>query len=175
MKKSISSKLNAYSAVVGVLAVSSELKSNIIYSDISPDVLLTTDLDSYLLDLNNDGQIDFSIVKESSVSTSSFIISSSINVNGYWFGQNRMYLSGYNTTLTYTNYFIAPLDSKFSIRSSLFWLSSDSDSMSLGYQARLLVNSNSYPISSGGNWEGKQDKYIGLKLVVASDTFYGWA
>jgi hypothetical protein len=120
--------------------------AQIIYTDI-PDA---TPSATFSLDLNNDNIEDF-IIQYSVSSGTIGVICQPQNNNAY---------SG---SLVSGNYLPWALSSASSICDTLStWYTADKPgTLALG--------------SSLGNWVGQSNKYLALKLIVGSNTYYGWA
>ena len=123
-----------------------KIHSQVIYTDI-PDA---TPNASYSLDLNDDGEVDF-LFQFGGING---------NIGLYCYPQNSNAYSG-----NYSNGVYLPwaLSGSSSICSSLVTWYGSSNPGSMG------VNTNS------GYWPGAIDNYLALKLVVGSNTYYGWA
>lgn len=124
----------------------SKLYSQIIYTDI-PDA---TPNATYSLDLNNDSVVDFIIYFGGSTGTVG-VMCNPQNNNAYSgnFG-NGMYLPW---ALEPSNTICASLETWYS--------SNNPGTMALG--------------TSSGHWVGAIDKYLALKLIAGTNTYYGWA
>lgn len=135
--------------------------AQIVYTDIEPDYVIQDLEDSYQLDLNNDGINDFSIFNFEIVN------------NGFPPARISDDNNGVNAVTVIYNYeaFIIPLEEDTVIYSD--------------------ESSNSYPFSVYGyldtsdctdlpswcfmTWNGKTNKYIGLRFLITGQTHYGWA
>jgi hypothetical protein len=154
MKKesTLSKKLASYSALAStVLMVSKIADAQIMYTDVNPDDTAHV-VGSYLLDLNNDGATDFQF---------NLILSGNndlIRVVGS--GSDAVLVSSH---IPYAGYYYAnTLDANALIGGSASW----------GSKAILA---SFFASTFFGNWVNVSDRFLGLKLVVNSNTFYGWA
>lgn len=130
-----------------VLFVESKLYAQIIYTDIIPDA---TPNASYSLDLNNDSIVDFLIQFGGS--------SGMIGVMCY--PQNYNAYSGDFVGGIYSPWALSAADAICD--SSATWYDSNyPGTMGLG--------------ASIGFWPGATDKYLALKLIAGTNTYYGWA
>lgn len=147
--KNLTKKITAYSAVAGtIIAIAPGVNAQIIYTDIDPDSTLGSN-ETYNLDLNNDATPDFNILQFESAPV--FEV-----VGMHALGNNAVLNSGGLPTALNTN---DPIDV-----SQSFWQTGS-------YQALNYYGTGSVY----GNWLGVTDKYLGLRIVVGSDTLYGWA
>jgi hypothetical protein len=157
-KDNFRNKLKSYSALAGTMIAAGTADSQIIYTDISPDVMVNTDGGSYELDLNNDGTFDFTF--------NQIIFPGGSSSSAY----NKVGVTPLNSNMvaasTAGNY-VYPLamNAGDSIKSSLSWNVGTSQSMGSYWGANYTY----------GNWPGVNNKYIGLKLDVAGTIYYGWA
>lgn len=122
------------------------LKAQIIYTDISD----ATPSATYPLDLNNDNLVDFMIQFGGSAGM----------VGVMCYPQNN---NAYAGNFVIDTYFPWALSESENICDSLstWYDSNNPGTMALG--------------SSLGNWIGATDKYLALKLIVGTNTFFGWA
>ncbi len=148
-------RLKSYSALaVGVLALGGAASGQVVYTDIDPDFLADADGLSYELDLNNDGTIDFTINRSAGTAGAAIRMSA---------GSGNEVLGA----ISYGVYFLP-------------YALSEGDAIN---DAQTLwngtMNNNHLTLAWGstyGYWtDDLTDKYLGLRIVVDSDTFYGWA
>lgn len=149
-------KLLSYSALVsGMLAGSKEANSQILYTDISPDDVTTVG-DTYLLDLDNDGTADFEF-----------------NLIIYTGNPgNVIRVRGNGNNAVSHDPAIDPWLSYYYAR-ALY--SGDNIGASLTFKSQVILGTHYSDGNDFGNWVGKTDRYLGLKLAVNSNTYYGWA
>lgn len=159
MKKefTFSKKLASYSALAAtVLMVSETADAQIIYTDVNPNDLVNSP-GSYILDLNNDGTTDFQFNLLHSITSTTFIVDR-IRVVGS--GSNSA-LEAATSGMVQGYYYAGVLDTGAVIDGG--------DS----FQNKALLATH----SSGfyGNWVNKTERFLGLKLIINSNTYYGWA
>jgi hypothetical protein len=137
--------------ITSLLALHS--RANIIYTDVSPDVVNTgnTTLD---IDVNNDGTMDFEITG-AAAQTASFDI-----VQAGQVGTNNFVLSdgtGGASALA--------LNTVIGSASTTWYQ----------MNANNLIMISVFNNQATGNWVNATDKYLGLQFIVNSFTYYGWA
>ncbi|MBT4968503.1 MAG: T9SS type A sorting domain-containing protein [Bacteroidetes bacterium] len=184
--KSMEGKLAMYSAVaLGVLAAS-QAQAQVYHTDINPDKTITAN-DSFLLDLNNDGMMDFNL-KAAQINTTSTTYGLNIVANIDYVGiepmnGNEILLqSSYISSSNYLSV-VGLLNQNDEIKDvsggSSFWSDSYNIMNAKGLVKIMMgsVTYASYPIDMG-LFDGVVDKFIGLRLkqVENGDTLsrYGW-
>lgn len=152
-ESTLSNKLASYSALASVvLMVSKSADAQIIYTDVIPDDTINV-VGSYQLDLNNDGTTDFQFNLQHGTTLS--------------IDQIRVVASASNAALRATSdpyagyYYASALNNGALIDGNA----------SFDYKVILASHSGGY----FGNWIDVSDRFLGLKLVVNSNTYYGWA
>ena len=153
-----SNKLKAYSALAGSLTMignaSNAQTTNIIYIDIT-DSTYTED-GTYMLDLDNDASVDFEInlhVTTTSAQVKFMTEPGTVNEAAITFPLTS---SGNNLPLA--------LNANDSVNDKLHWVHAGN---------MYLVNLGGG--ANEGNWKGKTNKYIPLRLNKGiNDTLYGW-
>lgn len=172
-KESVQNKLKAYSLLAGtaVLAVGNDANANIIYTDINPDTTLNTHGAIYDLDLNNDATNDFRFTLSKvfidgnpgiSFSTQNIARIQPLNPSNEILGNNVNKPFALNNGAVISN-------------GGTTWLNAASQTL-LSYFRSVTFTTNIASLNRVGNWQGHLvDKYLGLKLVVGADTYYGWA
>ena len=144
-KNVLHKRITTLSFLLILLFANSKLYSQIIYTDI-PDV---TPNATYSLDLNNDTVVDFIIYFGGSASTIG-IMCNPQNNNAYSGNfVNGTYLPW---ALSTSNSICAPLATWYDFTTP--------GTLALG--------------TNIGHWVGASDKYLALKLIVGTNTFYGW-
>jgi len=146
--------------------------STIVYTDVKPDsVILKNRTDSFNLDLNNDGIIDFVFNR---------------STNGGICGGNDLF--GYSYRY-YTNLSVIPANGNNEIISDgSYALALDASSAIVSDSlwatvSQMLINGTvstsgrctGLPPSAGDHWINVSDKYLGLKFIKDNNTYYGWA
>lgn len=161
-KKNFQDKLKSYSALAGtIIAAANTADAQIVYTDIIPDSTVTTDGGSYDLDLNNDGTFDF---------TFNLTINPGGSSSSAPPPYNKVGVAALNSNLvagSATGAYIYPLamNAGDTVKPSLTWNMGTSQSMGSYWGGTAPY----------GNWLGKTNKFIGLKLDVSGSIYYGWA
>lgn len=183
MKRPIKEKLIAYSALAGTFCTTAN--SQIVYTDIDPDITINVDGEAFDLDLNGDLIKDFRFRK--------VLLSTDVNsfetLSGNVFPAvmyiNNIYASALGVNAIagelspYSFNYPFALNEGDTICDNLSWQAGKSQS--LAYSLRYLLDLgggafSNYIINDEGNWfGGKTDKFIGLQLKVGGDFLYGWA
>lgn len=156
-------KLKKYAISAGaVVATSVNSDAQIIHSDPDPDINVLGIGNSYLLDLNDDGTDDFSFYIFSSTDTL---------FNGtYWAAHavkvtplNQNAVAGSSSSgYPYAFYNGIP------VNSNLLWYFNDAQVLAFAATMGTFT-------FGGGNWNIGQDFYLGLRLNINMESFYGWA
>ncbi len=175
-KDSFEKKLAAYIAMSSAfLAVHSNANAQIIYTDVNPDFVSSNG--SYYLDLNNDGIVDFNLNASMSASYSYY-------PGQFWSSHYEISLSiqgiGYNKVKNDLLQFPLALNAGDTIIPSISQLGNGqilyhhqhSELFSIGPFGTNV----SYSFDSiAGNWTNQNDRYLGLKINVGGNNYYGWA
>ena len=162
MKKQLLKKLSAF--IVSAMLFSASANAQIVYKDVNPDSTITclgsSCTKSYNVDLNNDGISDYSI---SSVRTGNICQRGGLVYRSY------VSVSAFNTNavvaVTSTTY---PLAMNFN----------NVISSGLSLSASGFVYNTWWGNCGTGTlnlWPNSVDRYLGLKLIVGANTYYGWA
>jgi len=145
------------------LAKSSAVAATIIYTDLNPDVTKICNQyntpQTFNLDLNKDGTIDFQIggyANHISFNLSVGVAISSLNTNKVACGS----LPPDSLPLA--------MNPGTAISSNLNWVNVKQP---LGMVLRAYHSPN---IHWWGNWTDSTDHYLGLKIIKGSNTYYGW-
>ena len=157
--KNLSKKLKRYGALVAAVSGTSQSDGAIVYTDVSPDFAGGIG-SQYFLDLNNDGTDDFRIYSVQSGSSSY----SYVNLYIEPLGANNDVLGSGSSNYAYP--FALNSGQTISAGGSS-WFNNGYGS---GYQSMVWGYSNSL-----GNWPSATDKYLGLRIQVGGNTYYGWA
>ncbi|MBK8845919.1 MAG: T9SS type A sorting domain-containing protein [Bacteroidetes bacterium] len=162
MKNLLSKKFYAF--IVTAMMFSASANAQIIYTDVNPDSTITclgnSCTKTYNVDLNNDGVNDYSI---------SSIRSGNICQHGGMVYRSQVKVAAFNANavvaVTNTTYpramnFNNVISSGLSLSTSGFvfskyWGNCGTGSLNL--------------------WPNSVDRYLGLKLIVGANTYYGWA
>ncbi len=164
-KNSLPSKIAAYPAIAAsLIAAAGSANAQIVYTNIT-DYTGTNDQDAYALDLNNDGTTDYTI-KRADIPVSSYYSSSSGTAKTVQVMRNssnemaRKGIGSYSTSA-------AAIPMKKLIDTGLTWVNTNNSGT--GFMAVNFNNANYGP------WVNQKDKYLALKLIKNSMTYYGWA
>lgn len=162
MDKKLRSKLSAYSAMAGAALVATPSAATIIYTDVNPDQTLSSNGQSFNIDLNND-------------LTNDFTITLNIVTTGWSQGNTTSWVPtitplNSNAVLN-SNTYPNVLNNGATIGSSGTF--NTANNQSLGVYRFWTSNGRSYS-TTYGSWNNQSDKYIGLRLTVGSNTYYGW-
>lgn len=163
MRKSYTKKgkhLQAYSALAASLfAMGNTADAQIIYTNITDYTGLASNNDLYNIDLNNAGGADFRVKANAVVITTSYF--------SYTTSNNFIRLSplGGQNAAANNGGMTSAVPANTPINAGLNWVNNGSQLMAYlgGYY------------SGGGHWLGATDMYLALKLVVGTNTYYGWA
>ena len=188
-KNQVKTKLAGYSALASAFVLSAaSANGQIQYTDVDPDETYDNSGDFYELDLNMDGDVDFTISIYTLTLPSAFstTVSSAIYDGIFKFiwanpyngsiGASTSVVSGTAGTFTYA--FPYAKNEGAAIDDGLSWqnLSNQSMVFSLGV-LDFPVPGSTYPFpgAGAGNWSDKSDKYLPLLLDDGGNTYYGWA
>lgn len=154
MKSSTNLALQKYLAGVGgALLVSQELNAQIQYHDFDPDVVISNE--RFMLDLNMDATDDFQLVDTNIVSYNMWI--------GGIYGLSSNSMQG-NISSGFNYPFKLQLGDPIDATQS--WVDN--------WGSMTIVVSGTSPYSS--HWiNGVNDGYMGLRINVGGQTYYGWA
>ncbi len=150
-------KLAAYSAMATAICAASNADAQIVYTDVNPDVTINTG-DTYEVDLNNDGVVDFKTHagKNNANTWKSVEIYTSLSLNN---NQVAAYLGQFS-------YYYANLLSFGNVI----------DENENFYPAYPYVTLN-FVYATGsvqGAWHGAIDGYAGLLFDINGEQHYGW-
>ena len=166
MKKNstLQKKIKSYSAVAGAVtaatAVTNEAHAQIIYTDITPDAVVSTTGTKFDIDLNGDATVDFSVAFTSGTY-------SSLPYN---------YCLAY-TTLGTTNQIDSSASNGYAEVHALNNNINSSNLWNIGF-AGTGVNQHLLGLTLGpytiGNWLGVTDQYLAVKFDIGGTNHYGW-
>lgn len=160
MKKTTTNKLSKRMASYGALALAiagvSDATGQIDYTDVDPDEVLTGT--RFLLDLNGDGTTDYEI------SNDGLFSGATPGTTARVYTSNSSSILGLNGGGNYNYPFVlsdgAPIDDAQST-----WIANE-NYQTLNWQGCAYTNS---------QWcDGQVDKYLGLRITIGGDKFYGW-
>ena len=175
--ESLRKKLIKYSAAVGSVAINTlKVSSQIEYTDISPDFILTGSNNFHSLDLDGD------LLDETLLNTFTGSFNGSFSSGPYSglscidYYKGAMARGENNTELLWEEFIdIEALSSNYMINNGAYFYNPSSVLTPLGVQIEKVAQSFSYnTFSYQGKWPGQTDKYLGLKFEIGSDTHYGW-
>lgn len=133
--------------------------SNIIYTDVNPDLVIG---DSLILDLNNDGVADFLFTKKVWIKTCSD------NLLGLYSRLTESEIEPTNSNAIMANgTYAMALDSSALIISDSSW--------STTWEILVYGVISGRCASGAAGWLNISDKYLGLKFIKNNNTYYGWA
>ncbi len=178
-----SSKLASYSTMAGAfIALSSSAYGQVLYTDVNPDETYSENGEFYELDLNLDGDVDFAI-KVVDFSAAG-IFTSTGTLGNTWGGVIKAaVVYSYNGAIggSTTNYWPYALNEGVSVDSDMNF----NTNATYGTQVLALYLGIQDLYSSGGtlafftqplgNWEGKTEKFLALRLEDGGADYYGWA
>jgi hypothetical protein len=182
MKKSttLSEKIKAYSALAGsVVALAPAANAQINYTDINPDSVFTNP-GSFDIDINNDAVNDFQFnFSKTSYSTSTVIVTTSTTFSfAYKMERNDLRVSPLGTTgneILGSGYTPQALNLNAPITKAQSFSNSSSQLMaSYSYTYFRFSGSPTTARYSYGNFVNASNKFLGVRVVVSSDTLYGW-
>ncbi|TND07610.1 MAG: hypothetical protein FD123_3162 [Bacteroidetes bacterium] len=161
MKTNIQRKLNAYAAAAGTIAVAGAADAQIIHVDINPDTIVH---DSVFYDLNMDGagpaELKFEAVEYQASSAIVYFTQATVQGNPANAVIGSLYYGAYPMPF--------PLNNGDSISASNpDW---QAQTVNGGVQYLGVI----YSTYNYGNWLGVNDKYLGVRFMIGTDTHYGW-
>ena len=162
MKKQLLKRLSAF--IVTAMMFSASANAQIIYTDVNPDSTITcigsACTKSYNVDLNNDGVSDYSI---------SSIRNGNICQHG-----GLVYRSSVSVSALNTNAVVAVTNTTYPLAMNF----DNVISSGLSLSASGFVFNKYWGNCGTGTlnlWPNSVDRYLGLKLIVGANTYYGWA
>ncbi len=167
MKKNLQKIFSAL--IITAMMYSASANAQIIYTDVNPDSTMYTAVDigsnDYNLDLNNDGNNDFTLkARANAINTTPYTKSKSVlaaPLNG-------------NAVSVNSNTLPIPLQFNAVINSNLLF-NQPLPPLPLGWiTLKDTVFSTSLGGSSTGLWNNLSDYYLGLRLLQSGQTYYGW-
>ncbi|HSZ86912.1 MAG TPA: hypothetical protein VK787_12840, partial [Puia sp.] len=144
--------------------------SQIIYTDVNPDSAILITIDSFNLDINNDGITDFEFNR--SLFSSECRSGAEGEKFGFRIQLSVIPVSGTNAIMTSASNAALALDadSAATIGPDSPWAST----AEILLEGAEISNCNSI-IGHAGYWLNVSDKYLGLKFIAGNNTYYGWA
>jgi hypothetical protein len=174
-------KLASYSAMAGAfIAVNTSANGQVLYTDVNPDETYSENGEFYELDLNLDGDVDFAL-KVLDFSTAGVFNSAG---GATWGGLiQAVVIYSYNGAVGGSATYALPyaLNSGVAVDSDMNF----NTNATYGTQVMALyLGIQDYYGSGGtlawftspvGEWEGKTEKFLGLRLEDGGADYYGWA
>jgi hypothetical protein len=157
MKKQLPKKIYAF-----ITLLFSYLCANaqIVYTDVNPDI---TSTGTYNLDLNNDGITDFIIAHTTSTATHQPCGTRTSNFI-------KITPQGSNAIISSGNFPVKLSNGSTINSSSLTWNNTANQVLTESFWN--IITCQSYIISE---WYSVVDGYLGFKLILNNNTYYGWA
>ncbi len=165
MKKNLLKKLSIFIVLIAIgMMFSASANAQIVYTDVNPDTSMICSSypcsKSYDLDLNNDGTVDFTLRASHNHFTcawQNFSDTKSVSIISQ--GGNLAAAS--------------PISTNYPIGNNLSFSTN-------GVTLRSIVTGSAGPQcpvvpGSFGSWTNPTDYYIGLRLSVGANTYFGWA
>ena len=163
MKKStnLEKKIAAYSSIALCFAGATVVNGQIIYTDVNPDVVLTANGDSIIIDFNNDASGDYVIRRFdwNGVATNTAVIMAPTTLN-----------AALGTMGTILPYLSALNAGNLIDAANVNWIV-DSGTSS---QTKKMALASVYSGVNYGNFGDNADHFIGCKFLVGANTYYGW-
>lgn len=171
--------LSFSAAATAFLALPGTVQGQISYTNFNPDIVLDPDTDPwphsdyqyYYLDMNVDGDVDFTFRAFASVSYSGWLTSN------YYMNHQIMWpndLQAFAGTLPEPWYYEASvIDYGFAINNDLNWVE---DNLPAGTKTAELKRYYHTPgtIVDNGEWGGQNGKFVAVRLRTPGQKFYGW-
>ncbi len=173
------SKLARFSAVAGAVLASGAVNSQIVYTDVNPDVIIDTASGQYDLDFNSDAVVDISMDVMAVINQTGTLNGISFTFNGTGafatpaMGNGVLQLAGSGSSSTMV---VAALNNGDMINAAAVFGGSSSGTM-LGLEGLADVPAfslSNYPVAQGA-FLGVSDKFLGVKFMIGANTHYGWA
>ncbi len=172
-REQILRKLTAYSSLAATLTgISHETKGAVIYTDIDPDSVFMQSGDAYELDINHDNTPDFKLSMYYHSNTYSYwLVSKYISIEGL---NSNEVIGHFSSSMNpcssqFSAYMADKLSSGVLIDSGQNWESGNNRLTNIFAHSLCSTNVNM------GSWLGEQDQYLGLKILVNGQAYYGWA
>lgn len=164
-------KLKSYSALaVPFVAGAGIANGQVVYTDIVPDTVLNHHGDTYNIDLNHDGVVDFTIRIGNAVYASNhvlakFIAASAAKYNSIGGSTSGRYV--YPAALNFGDMIGSDLTG---LGNKLKWNAGTNQSAASWLQNTQSTNS----YGSYGNWLNSTDQYMALRFLQGQSYYYGW-
>jgi hypothetical protein len=167
------SRLARFSAIAGAVLASSAVNSQIVYTNVDPDIIIDTASGQYNLDFNVDAMIDvtlnvMNVMEFTSISTStSAVYAGSLAVVTPGIGAGVVAILGSSSS----SYVTAMNNGDLIGTAAVF---GGSSMAALAVDITITSSFSSYQISNGA-FLGVTDKFLGVKFLIGTNTHYGWA
>jgi hypothetical protein len=167
------SRLARFSAFAGAVLASSAVNSQIVYTNVDPDIIIDTASGQYNLDFNVDAMIDvtlnvMNVMEFTSISTStSAVYAGSLAVVTPGIGAGVVAILGSSSS----SYVTAMNNGDLIGTAAVF---GGSSMAALAVDITITSSFSSYQISNGA-FLGVTDKFLGVKFLIGTNTHYGWA
>lgn len=160
----LNKKLKSYSALAGTLitAGATTADAQVMYTDVSPDVVIDSLTGPYGLDLDNNAVIDFGL----QISHGTYIYGTVAVIYDYGLASQQVVGNLTDTAATGDTRAHVINDP---INASLLWDNAAT------YGLLSLVFQPPFTAYNSGNFIGATDKYIGFKFKISGADHYGWA
>ncbi len=168
------SRLARFSAVAGAVLASSAVNSQIVYTNVDPDIIIDTASGQYNLDFNADAMIDvtlnvMNVMEFTSISTStSAVYAGSLAVVTPGIGAGVVSIMLGSSSSSY----VTAMNNGDLIGTAAVF--GGSSMAALAVDITITSSSSSYQISNGA-FLGVNDKFLGVKFLIGTNTHYGWA
>jgi hypothetical protein len=175
MKKHYEDKIKLFSALAGSLSIFSANTAEaqtIIVRDINPDTAVTVAHPEYDLDIDNDGNVDFAIIRNTSTNyygvTRTFFY-----FNGTGSIGNNIPSAGMSNTHTFVSqngddWYVA----KLNVGDTTTFTSEYNDNL---YTRLFEVSGTPPTLTDDYAWtSGTTDKYVGVQFTIGNEVHFGW-
>lgn len=177
--------LKEYSLLAFVVLLNNEAESEVVYTDIEPDIALTENSDFYSLDMDNNGTEDFVFNKQSGATIWWTPSGSDYQLNfleicrvqphdSLGLGENKNQIAGYSFSTYFSYYAYWP----FALTQSV--LINNSLDFNNGWGQKLARRKGPYPDNGEGDgygywWPSMEDHYLGVQFIDAESNYhFGW-
>ncbi len=175
MKKQLLKNISAF--IVTATLFSASTNAQIVYTDVIPDVVRGCNYPSpcgadFLIDLNNDGINDFTFAPRAHGFSCGNCSPNPVNILG-----TRDSALVISTTQSWIADTVGGFDLNTSMDSSLAWTNTVHNLAQNGERCIACTNGNgSHKVTQGitGNWQNVSGKFMGLKIKMGPDFYYGW-
>lgn len=170
--QSIKSKVAKYSALASTLLAGGAIDAQIVYTDVSPDVVLDTLDPAYPVDLNNDAIPDIFLLTDHVMGNGTFSglpFSYIGNAAIVGFPSNQNGVVGASSS---SSFLVSALNSGSPINATQTFSASSTENLAVDALV-TIPGMGTYPMQQG-NFLGASNKFLGVKFMVGTDAYYGW-